>query len=82
MHLELSDEETAALIRELHDIVESDRFPLSRVKTQLRDESRNIRRLREIRQKLQVSVDLTLQPNTFIQRHLSYCCELDFSDGT
>jgi hypothetical protein len=34
MHLELSDEETAALIRELHDIVESDRFPLSpRIRT-------------------------------------------------
>ena len=29
MHLELSDEETAALIRELHDIVESDRYPFS-----------------------------------------------------
>ena len=52
------------------------------VKTQLRDESRNIRRLREIHQKFQVSVDLTLQPNTFIQRHLSYCCDLAFSDGT
>jgi hypothetical protein len=34
MHLELSHEETAALIRELHDIVESDRFPLSpRIRT-------------------------------------------------
>ena len=29
MHLDLSDEETAALIRELHDIVESDRYPFS-----------------------------------------------------
>ena len=29
MHLELSDEETAALIRELHDIVESDRYSFS-----------------------------------------------------
>jgi hypothetical protein len=30
MHLELSDEETAALTHELHDIVESDRYPFSR----------------------------------------------------
>jgi hypothetical protein len=29
MHLDLSDEETAALIRELHDIVENDRYPFS-----------------------------------------------------
>jgi hypothetical protein len=29
MHLDLSDEETAALIRELHDIIESNRYPLS-----------------------------------------------------
>jgi hypothetical protein len=28
MNLDLSDEETAALIRELHDIVESDKFPV------------------------------------------------------
>jgi hypothetical protein len=27
MHLDLSDDESAALIRELHDIVESDRTP-------------------------------------------------------
>jgi len=34
MQLELSDEETAALTRELHDIVERDRYPLSlRVQT-------------------------------------------------
>jgi hypothetical protein len=34
MHLDLSDEETAALVRELHGIVESDKFPLSpRVRT-------------------------------------------------
>jgi hypothetical protein len=34
MHLELSEEETTALIRELHDIVESDRYPLSpRIRT-------------------------------------------------
>jgi hypothetical protein len=44
--------------------------------------SRNIRRLREIHQKLRVPVDLTLQPNTFIKRPLSYCCDLAFSDGT
>jgi hypothetical protein len=30
MHLTLSDEETAALTQELHDIVESDRYPFSR----------------------------------------------------
>jgi len=29
MNLELSDEETAALIQELHDIVENDRYPFS-----------------------------------------------------
>jgi hypothetical protein len=29
MSLELSDEEAATLIRELHDIVESDRYPFS-----------------------------------------------------
>jgi hypothetical protein len=29
MHLDLSDEETAALTQELHDIVESDPYPLS-----------------------------------------------------
>jgi hypothetical protein len=28
-HLDLSDEEAAALIQELHDIVESDRYPFS-----------------------------------------------------
>jgi hypothetical protein len=34
MHLDLSDEETAALTQELHDIVESDRYPFSpRVRT-------------------------------------------------
>jgi hypothetical protein len=27
MHLDLSDEETAALSQELHDIVEGDRYP-------------------------------------------------------
>jgi hypothetical protein len=27
MHLDLSDEETAALTQELHDIVEGDRYP-------------------------------------------------------
>jgi hypothetical protein len=29
MYLDLSDDETTALIRELHDIVESDKFPFS-----------------------------------------------------
>jgi hypothetical protein len=29
MHLDLTDEETAALTKELHDIVESDRYPFS-----------------------------------------------------
>jgi hypothetical protein len=34
MHLDLSDEETAALTQELHDIVESDRYPFSpRIRT-------------------------------------------------
>jgi len=42
MNLELSDEETAALIRELHDIVENDHFQFSP----------RIRTLREILNKL------------------------------
>ena len=29
MHLDLSDEEAAALTQELHDIVENDRYPFS-----------------------------------------------------
>jgi len=29
MHLDLTDEETAALTQELHEIVENDRYPLS-----------------------------------------------------
>jgi hypothetical protein len=29
MHLELSDDEAAALTKELHDIVESDHYPFS-----------------------------------------------------
>jgi len=29
MNLELTDEETAALTQELHDIVENDRYPFS-----------------------------------------------------
>jgi hypothetical protein len=29
MHLDLTDEETAALIKELHDIVENDPYPFS-----------------------------------------------------
>jgi hypothetical protein len=34
MHLDLSDDETAALIREFHDIIESDKFPFSpRIRT-------------------------------------------------
>jgi hypothetical protein len=34
MNLDLSDEETAALTQELHDIVENDRYPLSpRIRT-------------------------------------------------
>jgi hypothetical protein len=34
MHLDLSDEETAALIQELHDFIESDRYPFSpRIRT-------------------------------------------------
>jgi hypothetical protein len=34
MHLDLSDDETGALIRELHGIVESDKFPFSpRIRT-------------------------------------------------
>ena len=34
MHLDLSDEEAAALAQELHDIVESDRYPFSpRIRT-------------------------------------------------
>jgi hypothetical protein len=30
MHLDLSDNDAAALAQELHDIVESDRYPFSR----------------------------------------------------
>ena len=34
MHLDLTDEETAALAQELHDIVERDRYPFSpRIRT-------------------------------------------------
>jgi hypothetical protein len=34
MHLDLSDEETATLTQELHDIVENDRYPFSpRIRT-------------------------------------------------
>jgi hypothetical protein len=34
MHLDLSDEETAALLKELHDIVENDPYPFSpRIRT-------------------------------------------------
>jgi hypothetical protein len=34
MHLDLTDDETAALAQELHDIVESDRYPFSpRIRT-------------------------------------------------
>jgi hypothetical protein len=34
MHLDLTDEETAALTQELHDIVENDRYPFSyRIRT-------------------------------------------------
>jgi hypothetical protein len=34
MHLDLSDEETAALTQELHEIVENDRYPFSqRIRT-------------------------------------------------
>jgi hypothetical protein len=42
MNLDLTDEQAAALTRELHDIVESDKFPFSS----------RIRTLREILQKL------------------------------
>jgi hypothetical protein len=34
MHIDLTDDEAAALTKELHDIVESDRYPLSpRIRT-------------------------------------------------
>jgi hypothetical protein len=34
MHLDLTDEQAAALIRELHDIIESNRYPFSpRIRT-------------------------------------------------
>ena len=34
MHLDLTDEETAALTQELHEIVENDRYPFShRIRT-------------------------------------------------
>jgi hypothetical protein len=37
MHLDLTDEETAALAKELHDIVENDRYPFSpRIRATLR----------------------------------------------
>jgi hypothetical protein len=37
MHLDLSDEETAALTQELHDLLESDKYPLSPRMRTLRD---------------------------------------------
>jgi hypothetical protein len=48
MHLDLTDEETAALIRELYDIIESDRYPFSP----------RIRTLREILNKLEAAAPL------------------------
>jgi hypothetical protein len=30
MHLDLTDEQTAALTKELHEIIENDRYPFSR----------------------------------------------------
>jgi hypothetical protein len=34
MHLDLTDEEAAALIKELHDIIEGDKYPFSpRIRT-------------------------------------------------
>jgi len=45
MHLDLTDEETAALTKELHEIVEKDRYPFSP----------RIRTLRAIRAKLSAS---------------------------
>src|SRR4051812_36457882 len=41
MNLELSDEETAALTQELHNIVENDRYPFSpRIRTPSADKAR------------------------------------------
>jgi hypothetical protein len=51
MHLDLTDEETAALTQELHDIVESDRYPFSLSRSHLRC-SRRIRTLRGILAKI------------------------------
>jgi hypothetical protein len=62
MHLDLSDEETAALTRELHDIVESDRYPFSP----------HIRTLRAILAKLRPEpVREPLPPRKVIRRHAS-----------
>jgi hypothetical protein len=51
MHLDLTDEETAALTQELHDIVENDRYPFSLSRSHLRCSPR-IRTLRGILAKL------------------------------
>jgi hypothetical protein len=43
MHLDLSDEEAAALTKELHNIVENDRYPFSpRIRTQRRHHAAGI----------------------------------------
>ena len=47
MHLHLSDQETAALTKELHEIVENDRYPFSLSRSHLRC-SPSIRTLRGI----------------------------------
>jgi hypothetical protein len=51
MHLDLTDEEAAALIKELHEIVGSDRYPISLSGSHLRCSPR-IRALRDILAKL------------------------------
>jgi hypothetical protein len=51
MRLDLTDEETAALTQELHDIVESDRYPFSLSRSHLRCSPR-MRTLRAILAKI------------------------------
>jgi hypothetical protein len=51
MHLDLTDEETAAQTQELHEIVENDRYPFSLSRSHLRCSPR-IRTLRGILAKL------------------------------
>jgi hypothetical protein len=66
MHLDLSDEETAALTKELHNIVENDRYPFSLSRSHLRCSPR-IRTLRAILAKLRPEPVRGVQTHPFPQ---------------